>query len=59
MARRHWGKNHADIEEDDEYEEYFEEDEDEEDEDDPGPCYVWCGNPDYPRCMDSCKLWDD
>lgn len=56
MPARHRGKYQPKVVEeviDDEFEE-------EEDEDEYVPsCYSWCGNPDYPKCMDSCKMWDD
>lgn len=66
MARRHGGRM-SKVEKDyhDNYEEYFGEpenyydDDDEENEEGIGECYTWCGNPAYPKCMDSCKLWDD
>lgn len=65
MAARHKGKYMSKAERDyhENYEYYFGEpeveDEEDEDEEQIGECYTWCGNPAYPNCMDSCKLWDD
>ena len=58
MAARHRGKYmHSSNQEVNDYEEYYENDED--DEEDPPECVTWCGNPMYPHCKFSCKLWDD
>ena len=52
---RHMSKAEQDYHEN--YFEYFGEEEDEDD--DTVECVSWCGNPDYPKCMDSCDLWND
>ena len=57
MPARHRGKHQPKVVEE-VIEDEFEEEEDDEDEYIPS-CYSWCGNPDYPKCMDSCKMWDD
>ena len=61
MAARHKGKYMSKAERDyhENYVYYFGEEESEEDEDEGEECVSWCGNPAYPNCMDSCKLWDD
>lgn len=57
MVARHRGKYQYVIEEVEEDED--DEFEDDEDDEEGVSCYSWCGNPDYPKCMDSCKMWDD
>lgn len=65
MARRHGGRmSKAEKDYHEHYEEYFGEPEYEiEDNDDEeesfGECYTWCGNPAYPKCIDSCPILDD
>lgn len=61
MAARHKGVHHMSKAEKDYHENYFEYfgEEEPKDDDDTVECVSWCGNPDYPKCMDSCELWDD
>lgn len=59
MAKKvkHMSKAEKDYHEN--YSYYFGEEEPEDEDDSEVTCYTWCGNPAFPNCMDSCKLWDD